>query len=233
MSEPNPARLLQMHKFHKPTQVDLVTGHKKLRSQDEVFSSGRHFAQCTLVKGAEQVLLGVSHPGWDSELKANSEGEIAVDASDQEGHCYYYTGNGRRFPGGHDWDGRAGAKEGDRIGLLIDMEEGSLTVFKNDELLGVMQSSGLTGQMNWSVERSNPESVVRVVRREQVPAAPSVYEQVAAAARQKQLKPVATIERSHLHTSLSQKSLELSFDGELDKCAPEPEPEPEEGVPPM
>ena len=51
-------------------------------------------------------------------------------------------------------------------------------------------------------------------------------EVAAAAARQKQLKPVATIERSHLHSSLSQKSLELSFDGELGKRAPEPEPEP-------
>ena len=36
------------------------------------------------------------------------------------------------------------AKEDDRIGLLLDLDAGSLTVYKNDERLGVMQESGLT-----------------------------------------------------------------------------------------
>ena len=35
-------------------------------------------------------------------------------------------------------------EEGDRIGLLLDLDAGSLTVYKNDARLGVMQESGLT-----------------------------------------------------------------------------------------
>lgn len=45
------------------------------------------------------------------------------------------------------------AREGDRIGLLLDLDAGSLTVYKNDERLGVMQESGLTdaGGYRWAV----------------------------------------------------------------------------------
>jgi hypothetical protein len=32
---------------------------------------------------------------------------------------------------------------GDRIGLLLDLDQGSMTVYKNDERLGVMRASGL------------------------------------------------------------------------------------------
>ena len=50
-----------------------------------------------------------------------------------------------RWPGGNDWEGMQTAREeGDRIGLLLDLDAGSLTVYKNDERLGVMQESGLT-----------------------------------------------------------------------------------------
>ena len=41
-------------------------------------------------------------------------------------------------------------EEGDRIGLLLDLDQGSMTVYKNDERLGVM-ATGLSGEYSWAV----------------------------------------------------------------------------------
>eukprot|EP01046_Picozoa_sp_COSAG06_P031602 COSAG06_NODE_3089_length_5870_cov_178.693733_6_plen_74_part_00 len=61
-------------------------------------------------------LLGVVWPGWDVE-----GGE---DADDVDGHCFYVTPNGACSPGGHDWEGMQNAtKEGDRIGMLLDLDQ--------------------------------------------------------------------------------------------------------------
>ena len=40
---------------------------------------------------------------------------------------------------------------GDRIGLLLDLDQGSMTVWKNDEKLGVMQAAGLRAPLCWAV----------------------------------------------------------------------------------
>ena len=91
--------------------------------------SGRHFAQLTLVDG-DYMLFGVIRPGWDVQGGAVAH---LVD-----GHCFYYTGRGQRLPGNSTWEGMQGAKAtGDRIGMLLDLDQGSMTVWKNDVLLGV------------------------------------------------------------------------------------------------
>ena len=38
-----------------------------------------------------------------------------------------------------------------RVGLLLDLDQGSMTVYMNDERLGVMVSSGLSGPFCWAV----------------------------------------------------------------------------------
>ena len=40
---------------------------------------------------------------------------------------------------------------GDRIGLLLDLDQGSMTVWKNGEQLGVMRAEGLSGPLCWAV----------------------------------------------------------------------------------
>ncbi len=102
--------------------------------------SGRHFAQFTVVEG--HPMFGVIRPGWDVE-----GGE---EAEDVDGHCFYNTYRGRRFPGGIDW-GMQGAKQGDRIGMLLDLDQGSMTVWKNGEKMGVMVAEGLIGPLCWAV----------------------------------------------------------------------------------
>jgi hypothetical protein len=49
------------------------------------------------------------------------------------------------------WEGMQGAREeGDRIGMLLDLDQGTMTVYKNDERLGVM-ATGLSGEYSWAV----------------------------------------------------------------------------------
>ena len=104
--------------------------------------SGRHFAQFTVVQG-RFMYFGVIRQGWDPR---GGEGVYNVD-----GHCFYRTGDGARFPGRISWEGGQAAKAGDRIGILLDLDQGSMTVWKNGEQLGVMQAEGLTGPLCWAV----------------------------------------------------------------------------------
>ena len=51
-----------------------------------------------------------------------------------------------------DWEGMQAVREqGDRIGMLLDLDQGSMSVWKNGELLGVMQAEGLSGPLCWAV----------------------------------------------------------------------------------
>ena len=135
-----------------------------------VMRSGRHFVQFTVVLG--YMFFGVIRPGGDLDegtddhhalvvrdpflLTPSSEAETAVRREnadlEEDGHCFYNTGSGRRWPGRTDWEGRQGAKQqGDRIGILLDLDQGCMTLWKNGEKLGVMQAEGLRGPLCWAV----------------------------------------------------------------------------------
>ena len=51
---------------------------------------------------------------------------------------------------GYDWLGRERLRESGSVGLLLDLNEGTLTVFKNGRRLGVMKD-GLGGEYVWFV----------------------------------------------------------------------------------
>jgi hypothetical protein len=123
-----------------------------------VMRSGRHFGQFSLVEGGF-MMLGVVRPSWDavSELHAHEQGH----------HVFYHTGSGQRFlgkrKGKRKWPGMArAAGEGDCIGLMLDFDEGSVTVFKNNVQLGVMVASGLHGDYCWAVGIATPGYTVRL-----------------------------------------------------------------------
>ena len=77
---------------------------------------------------------------------------------DSNGHCCtYYCSNGRCYwtDWGNitvisDWQGREGLGESGTVGLLLDLNEGTLSVFKNGRRLGVMKD-GLGGEYVWFV----------------------------------------------------------------------------------
>jgi hypothetical protein len=108
--------------------------------------AGRHYAQFTVVSG-DEMFFGVIRPGWGVE----GGEQLWEDADDVDGHCLYYTYNGACGLGDRSWEGRQSAqKEGDRIGMLLDLDQGSMTVYKNDERLGVM-ATDLSGEYCWAV----------------------------------------------------------------------------------
>jgi hypothetical protein len=122
---------------------------------------------------------GVIRPGWDVGTMQ--------DAPRASEHCFYRTFDGMRYAGtrgwdklcstatatymdhegilgrgAHDWEGMQGAtEEGDRIGMLLDLDQGSMTVYKNDERLGVM-ATGLSGEYCWAVSLLVPGCSVRI-----------------------------------------------------------------------
>ena len=105
--------------------------------------SGHHFAQFTVVEGCNK-FFGAIWPSWDVEGGGN--------ADNVGGHCFYYTEDAYHCPGAIDWEGMQTANEqGDRIGMLLDLDQGSMTVWKNDVRLGVMQAQGLRGPLCWAV----------------------------------------------------------------------------------
>ena len=46
----------------------------------------------------------------------------------EDGHCFYETADGSHLPGNGDWEGSQGAEPDDRIGMLLDLDQGSMTV---------------------------------------------------------------------------------------------------------
>jgi hypothetical protein len=137
--------------------------------------AGRHYAQFTMVSG-NFMCFGVIRPGWDVE-----GGQYAMVS---DGHCFYGTYNGDLLPSytsGHNWEGRQAATEqGDRIGMLLDLDQGTMTVYKNDERLGVM-ATALSGEYSWAVTIVLKHDSVRIEAAE-APASPTADELVRARA---------------------------------------------------
>jgi hypothetical protein len=116
--------------------------------------AGRHYLQFTVMSDNVIMDFGVIRPGWDVE-----GGE---EAPWEDGHCFYCTDNGLHYPGARRWKGVQSAKEeGDRIGMLLDLDQGSMAVYKNDERLGVM-ATGLSGEYCWAVTLINSGNSVRI-----------------------------------------------------------------------
>ena len=146
-------------------------GHGYYRSvaSKVMMRSGRHFVQLTVERG-DSMMLGVIRPGWDVEGRENAD-LLPRSAFGGVGHCFYDTCFGHRTPGMHDWEGRqTAAEQGDRVGMLLDLDQGSMTVWKNGTKLGVMRAEGLSGPLCWAVDMAKVGTSARV---ESAPAPPS------------------------------------------------------------
>ena len=108
-----------------------------------VMRSGRHFAEFACE--SKYLAPGVIGAGFDVRGTENP-----TDHEGEHKGCLYYASNGYRYPGVGEWEGMQRADKGDRIGMALDLDAGSMTVYKNDERLGVMQESGLTGEYVWA-----------------------------------------------------------------------------------
>lgn len=129
-------------------------GRYRTAASAAVMREGKHFAQFTILSG-RYAAVGVVRPSWT----VGSGG----GAQHIEDHLFYWTNDGTRFPGGQDWDGMRNATEpGDRIGLLLDLYQGQMVVYKNDNRLGEIQSGGLCGEYSWAVSLCETGESVRL-----------------------------------------------------------------------
>jgi hypothetical protein len=132
-----------------------------------VMRAGLHYAQFTTTVG-DSAHFGVAHwlrgPGYMRTLQLS------------QCDCFYATSSGQRVVAAfsadralrsngerHEWEGMQSAQPGDRIGLLLDLDQRTMTVYKNDERLGVMMGpSGLSGAYCWAARLIRRDSSVRI-----------------------------------------------------------------------
>jgi hypothetical protein len=135
--------------------------------------AGRHFAIFTLVDvDVNGTLLGVIQPKMvETVSKAIKAGE---DERLSDCSCFLDTSDGSRFCGawefvtgtynaGGGWAGQYNAwKSGDCVGMLLDLDQGSLTVYCNNVRLGVM-AVGLSGEYCWAASLGAPDMAPAVM----------------------------------------------------------------------
>ena len=142
--------------FHISMDNYRDTGYYRSAASNVVMRSGRHFAQLTMVAGGS-TKIGVQRPGWDVEGGS--------DPHTEDGTCFYDSATGGCYSSGwyENWAGRQRATAtGDRIGMLLDLDQGSMSVWKNGERLGVMQKRGLTGPLCWAVVVSDRDVRIEI-----------------------------------------------------------------------
>ena len=116
--------------------------------------SGRHFAEFTLLSG--YMMVGAIRPGHN--VSTNTGGIHTAD-----GHCTYESASGAVYPGGKHWEGsQLTERQGDCVGMLLDLGQGSMTLYKNGEKLGVMVTEGLSGPLCWAVDQAYEGDSVRI-----------------------------------------------------------------------
>ena len=87
------------------------------------------------------------------------------------------------------WEGSQLAEsQGDCIGMLLDLDQGSMTLWKNDMRLGVMVAEGLTGPFRWAVDQAYDGDSARIGSAP-APASPTAEELASARAWQEANNP--------------------------------------------
>jgi len=131
-----------------------------------ILRAGKHYASF-VIGGFGSVLVGVMRPG---QANQNARGlpidriffqhfsrNMFHDEHTSNDHCCMYSAaNSDCWTSGWDdsrvsgsaWDGMERMSSGDILGLLLDLDEGTLSVYKNGKKLGVMKR-GLAGPYCW------------------------------------------------------------------------------------
>jgi hypothetical protein len=142
-------------------------------------AEGRHYAEFAVVKKDRGVqyrerirkrfdmFVGVvpaADAGRVAGLRGGWKSEPAVHM--------WYSGSGAHFQGGRssEWEGQAGYAQGDVVGLLLDLDTGTLTAYKNGSVLGVMVPTANgkelgAGPFCWALDLFCGGAAVRLARR--------------------------------------------------------------------
>ena len=145
-------------------------------SSNYVMSCGIHYAEFKFT-GLPCVGIVRPMPSLDADVHQNERdfffigkrsrysdflAQRSEDWGDSDVHaCEYYGLNGEMCwtnwegeEGGEefdaDWEGMEGCRTGDTVGLLLNLDDGTLSVYKNNRRLGVMKD-GLSGTYCWYI----------------------------------------------------------------------------------
>jgi hypothetical protein len=153
-----PLAFTALSQQHYATSEDgaLLTGtagpkHRAALCRERVMNSGQSCAQITVVQKLHGLLIGVGRPTLDPNA------EYAYHTADIWGmHSSGYLYHNEDY---QHWQGMQDYDTGDVLRLLLDSDAGTLTVKKNGALLGVVVTSGLTGDLCWAVSCGAGDSV--------------------------------------------------------------------------
>ena len=165
---------------------DYMAGTWQTGFSNNILRAGKHYATFEVhMRRSKFVYLGVMRPGkankqargftFDKKFFQNySLTHVERYSSNNNSNvqcCMYYAFNGNChtsdwedtiFLGNEPWDGSESMSSGDEIGILLDLDEGILSVYKNGRKLGVMKK-GLAGPYCWvvSLQRGTRVSIKR------------------------------------------------------------------------
>jgi hypothetical protein len=124
--------------------------------------AGCHFAEFTLLTANQCTYLGAAPESVRLQVPAAQKGSIMLRVSDGsycKASASSLTCDAERVP----WVGMRAAGVGDRIGMLLDVDAGSITVYVNGERLGVMVTKCHSGSaMCWAVGIGNAGDKVQI-----------------------------------------------------------------------
>ena len=135
---------------------------------NNILSAGKHYVTFqSYIEGPGYAMLGVMRPGqadqnarglpyWTGFYTNFSRTQVGHHNNNDVQCCMYYSSGGkcytsnweRNSPTVDTWEGMESMSFGDELGMLLDLDEGTLAVYKNDRKLGVMKR-GLAGQYCW------------------------------------------------------------------------------------
>ncbi|EJK45550.1 hypothetical protein THAOC_35833 [Thalassiosira oceanica] len=149
-------------------------------SSSYIMTTGLHFAKFQITGTP---FMGVARPMpkriFDREgfsfTRSDHFNTLMAERTDEWGNgnvhaCQYWCESGSTIWTGfeghdyhgyhwiHDWEGIEGCETGDTVGMLLNLDEGTLTVYKNNRRLGVLKD-GLSGQYCWYVRVKKDEAV--------------------------------------------------------------------------
>ena len=151
-------------------------------SSGYVMSSGAHYAEFQIT-GSPSIGIVRPMPGLDTGayedgpfhwLSSGLSPIFLEQKSDDWGDgvhaCGYTCGNGKLIWTNWDdekhwslhWDGKEDCNTGDMIGMLLNLDDGTLTVYKNNRCLGVMKDR-LLGPYCWYAEVTGGNIVANIV----------------------------------------------------------------------
>ena len=148
----------------------LEQGYSVAVCGNHVMTGGRHLIEFELLAFTPKssLMIGVCKNNFAPETNTyGAHHGVEGWAYNCYNGCLYHDAGRRREAGegaGIKWKGQKKAKEGDKIGLYLDFTQGSLTVFKDNQKLGVMVESGLSGELCFMVELVAEGDCVRARR---------------------------------------------------------------------